>query len=60
MPVGRILTLCHEHFRCPEALFPPGFIGGCILASLNTFQQMWISKDEYDEAGPSIVHRKCF
>lgn len=31
-----------------------------ILASLSTFQQMWISKSEYDEAGPSIVHRKCF
>jgi len=22
--------------------------------------QMWIAKAEYDEAGPSIVHRKCF
>jgi len=36
------------------------WIGGSILASLSTFQQMWISKNEYDEAGPSIVHRKCF
>jgi actin-related protein len=36
------------------------WIGGSILASLSTFQQMWISKAEYDEAGPSIVHRKCF
>jgi len=36
------------------------WIGGSILASLSTFQQMWISKEEYDEAGPSIVHRKCF
>ena len=36
------------------------WIGGSILASLSTFQQMWISKSEYDEAGPSIVHRKCF
>ncbi|NXC91746.1 ACTH protein, partial [Cercotrichas coryphoeus] len=36
------------------------WIGGSILASLSTFQQMWISKPEYDEAGPSIVHRKCF
>ncbi len=36
------------------------WIGGSILASLSTFQQMWISKQEYDEAGPSIVHRKCF
>jgi len=36
------------------------WIGGSILASLSTFQQMWISKSEYDESGPSIVHRKCF
>ena len=35
-------------------------IGGSILASLSTFQQIWISKQEYDESGPSIVHRKCF
>jgi len=36
------------------------WIGGSILASLSTFQQMWISKGEYEESGPSIVHRKCF
>jgi actin beta/gamma 1 len=36
------------------------WIGGSILSSLSTFQSMWISKEEYDEAGPSIVHRKCF
>ncbi len=36
------------------------WIGGSILASLGTFQQMWISKQEYDDAGPGIVHRKCF
>uniref|UniRef100_A0A8C9BES4 Actin beta like 2 n=1 Tax=Phocoena sinus TaxID=42100 RepID=A0A8C9BES4_PHOSS len=36
------------------------WIGGSILASLSTFQQMWISKQEYDKAGPPIIHRKCF
>eukprot|EP01012_Entosiphon_sulcatum_P001571 TRINITY_DN102_c0_g2_i1.p1 TRINITY_DN102_c0_g2~~TRINITY_DN102_c0_g2_i1.p1 ORF type:complete len:389 (-),score=103.30 TRINITY_DN102_c0_g2_i1:80-1207(-) len=36
------------------------WIGGSILASLATFQTMWIKKEEYDEAGPGIVHRKCF
>eukprot|EP00057_Strongylocentrotus_purpuratus_P034818 XP_796638.3 PREDICTED: actin, cytoplasmic [Strongylocentrotus purpuratus] len=36
------------------------WIGGSILASLSTFQNMWISKQEYDECGPGIVHRKCF
>ena len=36
------------------------WIGGSIMASLSSFQGMWISKQEYDESGPSIVHRKCF
>ena len=36
------------------------WIGGSILSSLTSFKEMWISKDEYDEAGPCIVHRKCF
>ena len=36
------------------------WLGGSMLSSLSTFQCMWISKDEYDESGPSIVHRKCF
>jgi len=35
------------------------WIGGSILASLSTFENMWITKEEYDESGPSIVHRKC-
>ena len=36
------------------------WIGGSILASLSTFSGMWIARSEYDELGPSIVHRKCF
>jgi len=36
------------------------WIGGSILSSLTTFQEMWVSRDEYDESGPGIVHRKCF
>jgi len=35
------------------------WIGGSILASLSTFEEMWVTKDEYDESGPAIVHRKC-
>merc|ERR1712187_383056 len=30
------------------------WIGGSILSSLSTFQEMWISNDEYDESGPGI------
>jgi actin len=36
------------------------WIGGSILSSLSTFQEMWITKDEYDEEGPAVVHKKCF
>jgi actin-related protein len=35
------------------------WVGGSILSSLSTFQNMWITRDEYDESGPSIVHKKC-
>jgi len=35
------------------------WIGGSILASLSTFEEMWVTKEEYDDSGPSIVHRKC-
>jgi len=35
------------------------WIGGSILCSLSTFDQMWITKSEYDESGAAIVHRKC-
>jgi len=35
------------------------WIGGSILSSLSTFEEMWVTKEEYDEAGASIVHRKC-
>merc|ERR1712105_27384 len=34
------------------------WIGGSILASLSAFQQMWISKQEYDECGPSIEEKQ--
>ncbi|KAF8572524.1 hypothetical protein P879_01030 [Paragonimus westermani] len=36
------------------------WVGGSILASLSSFSPMWITKDEYEETGPGIVHRKCF
>ncbi|XP_070581458.1 actin, cytoplasmic A3a-like [Ptychodera flava] len=36
------------------------WIGGSIFSSLFNFQHKWISKQEYEESGPSIVHKKCF
>lgn len=36
------------------------WIGGSILASLSSFQQLWVTKQEYEEYGPEMIHRKCF
>eukprot|EP00808_Paulinella_micropora_P008156 g82558.t1 len=97
LPVGQVITVGNERFRCPEVLFKPNLIGkendgihkttydfimkcdvdirkdlyGNIVMSGGTTmfegiaepmekEQMWISKQEYDESGPGIVHRKCF
>ncbi|KAI8080297.1 actin family [Gilbertella persicaria] len=35
------------------------WLGGSILASLGSFNQLWISKKEYEEVGPSIIETKC-
>lgn len=36
------------------------WIGGSILASLDTFRNMWVSKREYEEEGKRVIHRKFF
>jgi len=36
------------------------WIGGSILSCLSSFQTQWITKAEFEESGPAIVHRKCF
>ena len=35
------------------------WIGGSIMASLSTFPELCMSRSEYDECGPSLVHSKC-
>ncbi|EAU84581.1 brg1-associated factor b [Coprinopsis cinerea okayama7 len=36
-----------------------GWLGGSILASLGTFHQLWISKEEWQEHGKAIVGQRC-
>ncbi|BEJ12262.1 hypothetical protein CspHIS471_0207220 [Cutaneotrichosporon sp. HIS471] len=35
------------------------WLGGSVLASLGTFHQLWVTKDEYEEHGMNIVHQRC-
>lgn len=36
------------------------WLGGSVLAALSTFPAMCISESEYEEYGPTIVHRRSF
>ena len=36
------------------------WMGGSILASLDTFKRMWVSKKDYDSEGARILHKKFF
>jgi actin-related protein len=60
-----IVALVNNEQMIIQVIAPPerkysAWTGGSILASMDWFQQMWISKSDYDESGPSIVHKKCF
>ncbi|KAM6980822.1 uncharacterized protein FYW47_000585 [Aplochiton taeniatus] len=35
------------------------WLGGSILASLSSFQSLWISRKEYEEKGPSVMYQQC-
>jgi hypothetical protein len=47
-----------QDHRAERKYMYSSWIGGSILTSLNTFAR-WISKAEYDEHGPSILHVKA-
>ncbi|GFY62278.1 actin-6 [Trichonephila inaurata madagascariensis] len=54
--------LCHSRVRvwAPAERRYAVWLGGSILGSLSTFKDICISRSEYDDYGPKIVHRKCF
>ncbi|XP_063693893.1 uncharacterized protein LOC134825584 [Bolinopsis microptera] len=45
---------------CPPERKYSVWIGGSILASLSSFQSMWVTNAEYNEGGSFWVHKKCF
>ncbi|OXA38566.1 Actin-related protein 1 [Folsomia candida] len=44
----------------PQERLYSTWIGGSILASLDTFKKMWVSKREFEEEGQRAIHRKTF
>jgi len=58
-----VIELCPPNLKIkihapPERKYSV-WIGGSILSSLSTFQALWVTKEEYEEHGPNIVH-KCY
>ncbi|KLO18272.1 Actin/actin-like protein [Schizopora paradoxa] len=35
------------------------WLGGSLLARQESFQEKWVTKMEYEEYGPAVLHRKC-
>eukprot|EP00475_Leptophrys_vorax_P039513 TRINITY_DN7149_c0_g1_i3.p1 TRINITY_DN7149_c0_g1~~TRINITY_DN7149_c0_g1_i3.p1 ORF type:complete len:391 (-),score=95.15 TRINITY_DN7149_c0_g1_i3:49-1221(-) len=64
--VKELEGIVHNSFRVkvysapspPEKMYGP-WIGGSILGSLGTFQQMWVSQAEFKEYGPRILQTRC-
>ncbi|KAK9110349.1 hypothetical protein Sjap_018409 [Stephania japonica] len=63
-------NLCSSSIR-PSLVKPPEYmpenmiknsawLGGAILAKVVFPQNQHVTKGDYDETGPSVVHRKCF
>jgi len=50
-PDVRLLTPADGHLSA--------WNGAAILSSLNLFHSLWITKQQYNDHGPSIVHRRC-
>lgn len=61
---NEIKKLAPASMRCAVTAMPErnyaAFSGGYELARCGTFEEMWVTKDDYDECGPGIVHRRCF
>jgi len=36
------------------------WVGGSILANLQTFKKMWVTRKEFEEHGKRVIYRKCF
>eukprot|EP00039_Didymoeca_costata_P026898 m.16946 g.16946 ORF g.16946 m.16946 type:complete len:435 (-) comp5848_c0_seq1:27-1331(-) len=58
--VAAMNTKCKvlSHASGIDRVFSP-WVGGSIQGSLGSFQQMWVSRIEFEEAGKGIVHKKC-
>eukprot|EP00775_Hariotina_reticulata_P009584 gene9584-9747_t len=60
LPTGLPASLCQlpEYMLQQSPQYVP-YIGGAVMAKLVAYQSHFMIKAEYEEIGPSAVHRKC-
>lgn len=59
----RLMTIPPSTKIClysPPKRTQSAWVGGCLLATLSPFKNMWIMKEEYEEEGVNCVHKKCW
>jgi len=47
----RVCATAERRFAC--------WIGASVLAEIDEFRKEWITREEYDEHGPAIIHKRC-
>ncbi|XP_025906894.1 actin-related protein T2 [Nothoprocta perdicaria] len=51
---------CRVRIVAPRDRMCSAWIGASILASLTAFRKMWVTREDYNEVGPTVIQRKCF
>ncbi|KAG8186668.1 hypothetical protein JTE90_014744 [Oedothorax gibbosus] len=54
------LSNCRVRVRAAKDRRYAVWLGGSVLGSLSSFGEICVTKADYEEYGPRIVHRKCF
>jgi actin len=48
----------HVKINAQKERLYSSWIGASVVCSISNFQQMWISKNDYEEIGPSVINKK--
>uniref|UniRef100_A0A8C0I852 Uncharacterized protein n=1 Tax=Bubo bubo TaxID=30461 RepID=A0A8C0I852_BUBBB len=50
----------HVKVNSPQDRMYSMWVGASILASLRTFRNVWVTREDYNEVGPTALQRKSF
>ena len=54
-----VANLTNMKVKVKEPQKYAAWIGGSMMASTASFQEKWVSLQEYEESGPAVVRKKC-